>query len=227
VSDTGTGPEDPGHRLERLLEEHRDPGADETPEAPAEPDDDPFASDLYPVSSDPDDTPARPDGGELGEGTAAVGGDGEEPGDGEEAGDGLPDAPLFALLRTIVHRLDVSTIDRVWIFPPRRLEQGETAVVVVSAFDPDDGSRRRVHAAHYTASSEGGDARLAMAQYGAAPDDRIGRVVEEVVDRLKEGPPGAPRAYPIQGDGARWDRLLHELAEAHLEDVRRDPRLGR
>lgn len=144
--------------------------------------------------------------------------------------DSLPQAPLFALLRAIETDISVPRIDRIWIFPPRRLEAGETAVVVVAALIHDDPDRRRVYGAHYTAATDAPEPRLALDDFGVAPADRVGRVVEDVLDRIKDGTAAAPRAARIDADPARWHQLLHELAENHLAQAsdpqrrRRDPR---
>lgn len=151
----------------------------------------------------------------------------EQEDDEADEGDGLPDAPLFALLRTLAEEISVPRIDRAWIFPPRRIETGETAVVVVAAFTEADDGRRRVFAAHYTALDDSDEHRLSVDEYGTAPADRVGRLVEEVVERIKEGPATAPRSFAIEGKEDVWDRTLHELAEAYLEERQRDRRLRR
>lgn len=192
-------PEDAGDRLEELLEEHRDP----TPGSESDPDPEPY---------DPF-APATPKGDE-----------GDE-GDEDDHEDALPEAPLFALLRTLESEIGPGRIDRVWIFPPRRIEAGETAVVVVAAFAEVDPDRRRVFAAHYTALDDSDRHRLAVDEYGTAPPERVGRLVEEVVERIKDGPAGAPRSVRIQGDERRWYETLHELAEAWLEERQRNRRI--
>lgn len=147
--------------------------------------------------------------------------------DGRE--DDLPDAPLFALLRMIADRIGVDRIERVWLFPPRRLKAGETSVVVVAAFAELDPQRRRVYAAHYTAPADPKtEARLVLDEYGTAPAERVGRVVEEVVERIKENaPPQPPRAVAIGGDDAEWAVMLHDLAGQFLAEAAENPRLGR
>lgn len=135
------------------------------------------------------------------------------------------EAPLFALLTTIERDVTVERIDRIWIFPPRRLEAGETAVVVVSAFQLLDPERRSVFAAHYTAPADAAEPKLALQEFGTAPADRVGRVVEDVVNRLKDEAPAAPSATRIEGDLERWHSFRHELAEKHLDETSRHPRL--
>ena len=186
---------DVGDRLEALLSEHRE---EETGgEETEDPPFDPFAA-------------------------PPIGDQGDETG---EEDDSLPDAPLFALLRTLADEITPGRIDRVWIFPPRRIETGETAVVVVAAFTRTETDRRRVYAAHYTALDDSDEHRLAVDEYGTAPADRVGRLVEEVVERIKEGPTDAPRSVRIEGREREWDAMLHELAEAYLEERQRNRRL--
>ena len=150
----------------------------------------------------------------------------EEEAPGEEAPGDLPDAPLFALLRTIEAEIGPEAIDRLWVFPPRRLKAGETAVAVVGAYHETDDDRRRVVAAHYTAPAEASEARLALDEYGTAPADRVGRLVEDVVERIKDdAPPQPPKTYRIERDSGRWHEMIHELAEKYLAEVESNPRL--
>lgn len=188
---------------ERPPEEHRSSDAsDRLEELLSDHRDEPLADDP-PASTEPYDPFApRPD----------------HDTDDEEGHDGLPDAPLFALLRTLAGEIAAPRIDRVWIFPPRRIEVGETAVVVVAAFTETGADRRRVYAAHYTALDDSDEHRLAVDEYGTAPADRVGRLVEEVVERIKEGPAGAPRSMRVEGEERRWDEILHELAEEYLQE---------
>lgn len=211
--------------LEEILAEHREPdpetdAAEEDAAAGADPLD-PFAG--LPGSA----APAR--GGEAGQTADRDSADGQGGADGADAEpeDTLPDAPLFALLRTVARELDPDAIDRIWVFPPRRLTAGETAVVVVAAFHEREAGRRRIHAAHYTVLEDQPDARLVLQEYGNAPVERVARVVEDVVDRIGDDPAGAPRAHDIGGDPERWHEVLHRLAEAYLEQVARDPRIRR
>lgn len=202
---TDTGEETAGDRLADLLSEHRGdtpgPDATETPDPAPDPLD-PFAPEP-PTAGESESRDAGP----------------------PDDGDDLPDAPLFALLRTLEDRIAPESIDRLWIFPPRRIEAGETAVVVVAAFPQADPERRRVYAAHYTALDESDHHRLAVTEYGVAPTDRVDRLVEEVVDRIKDEPASAPRWFHIRGDPLRWDQALHELAGELLEEHRRRHRI--
>lgn len=200
-----TARDTPGDRLADLLSEHRDESSGpDTSDAPGPAPDpfDPFTADPT-VQGDAD------------------GPDDRQPGDADD----LPAAPLFALLRTLEQEVPPESIDRLWLFPPRRIEAGETAVVIVAAMPPADPERRRVYAAHYTALDDRDQHRLAVAEYGSAPTDRVDRLVEEVVDRIKEGPASAPRSFRIRGDPLLWDQALHQLAGELLEDQRRRQRI--
>lgn len=189
--------ETPGESLEDVLADHRDGEAEANGEV-AEPEPDPY---------DPFAPAPEPEEGE------------------EDDGDDLPDAPLFGLLRVLAQEITPERMDRVWVFPPRRIEVAETAVVVVAAYLEIDHTRHRVFAAHYTALDDSEEHRLVVDEYGAAPTDRVGRLVEEAVERIKDGPVGAPRSFRIQGDERAWDETLHQLAEQYLEERQRNRRL--
>jgi plasmid stabilization system protein ParE len=201
--------DDADRQLEEILAEHRED--EETPQ-----DDDATADPLDPfaVLDEPAATTTR-------EAADQPAGDEDQ-----EAAETLPDAPLFALLRTVERDLGVPRIDRIWVFPPRRLEAAETAVVVVGAFT-DDSDRRRVYAAHYSALEDLDQTRLVLQEFGTAPADRVGRLVEEVVERLNDDPAGAPRSHRIDGRPDQWHTVLHHLAEAWLERAARNRRLRR
>lgn len=132
--------------------------------------------------------------------------------------------PLLVLLQTVANGIGIDRIDRLWIFPPRRREAGETAVVIVAAFLDDEPGRRRVHAARYTAPADAPDPVLALDEFGTAPVERVGRVVEDVLERIKDEPATAPHAARIDGRTDHWARLLHDLADQHLRAATRDPR---
>lgn len=230
-------PEEPtdaaARRLETILAEHRDPEGAQSDEMQVETDAvdagaidafdpfDPFA----PAPSPSQGSPA--DAGHHIDHDADPEADPEAEPDETVAGDDLPDAPLFALLRSLERDVGVDRIDRIWVFPPRRVQSGETSVVVISAFPEIDSDRRRVYAARYTAREDAREATLAIDEFGTAPTDRVERLAEEVVERIKEGPPAAPRSHHIDGSDDRWAAVLHALAESHLDAVQKDSRLRR
>ncbi|MEJ2215801.1 MAG: hypothetical protein P8099_04210 [Gemmatimonadota bacterium] len=131
-------------------------------------------------------------------------------------------APIFALLNELAERLGIAGIDQLWLFPPRRVADAETAVVVVSAFTAAEDVRRRVFTAHYAALTDR-KGRLEIEEHveerGLAPAERIGRLVEGVLQRVEDELAAAPpRVARIQGDPARWQELV--------ESLRADPRWG-
>ncbi|MEJ2187340.1 MAG: hypothetical protein P8Z36_15620 [Gemmatimonadota bacterium] len=130
-------------------------------------------------------------------------------------------APIFALLNGLAERLGIAGIDQLWLFPPRRVADAETADVVLSAFHDDPG-RRRVFTAHYAALTDR-KGRLEIEEHveerGIAPTERIGRLVEGVLQRVEdELAASPPRAARIDGDPGRWNELV--------ESLRTDPRWG-
>lgn len=124
-------------------------------------------------------------------------------------------APIFALLNGLAERVGIAGIDEVWLFPPRRVADAETAVVVVSVFQEDDEDRRRVFTAHYAAFTDR-KGRLEIEEHveerGIAPTERIGRLVEGVLQRVEDELAAAPpRTARIAGDPGRWGELLESL----------------
>jgi len=147
-----------------------------------------------------------------------------------------PSSPV-ALLEALARALPPETIDELWIFPARRLGAAtQSTVIVASAFEataaappeaqppaaeepgqapgaevPSD--RRRIITARFTLA---GDPRTRqelhheLAEHGAAPAERVGRVVDGVVRRLDDEPE-PPRHARIAGDLARWTELLQKL----------------
>ncbi len=201
--------EDPDARLARILAEHALTGDAVAPEAPAQEEGshpDPLIDPL--AAADSEHRAGHPT-------------------EDSATGDATRDAPLFRLLSLVEAEVGVERIDRVWLFPPRRIQAGETSVVVVAAYADPAGDRRRVLAAHYTAPADAPEPRLRLDEFGSAPADRLGRMVEEAVERLKEDLGAAPRAVRIDGDLARWLAMVHELAERHLEEAMNPPRRRR
>ncbi len=145
-----------------------------------------------------------------------------------------PTSPV-ALLQALARALPPEAIDELWIFPARRVGGSQSTVIVASAFEPNAGAatgpegsdaeagqtaeaapdRRRIITARFTL---GGDAharelRQELAEHGAAPAERIGRVVDGVVRRLDDEP-APPRHARIAGDASRWLELLEHLARS-------------
>ncbi|HEX6939964.1 MAG TPA: hypothetical protein VF158_11170 [Longimicrobiales bacterium] len=123
---------------------------------------------------------------------------------------------LAAHLGDLAGRVAVESIDRIWIFPTRRVAGVFSTVIVLSAFDPERHDRRRILTAHYTVRVDK-RGRLSTQQnvleHGAAPADRLSRLIDGVLRRIDEELLAAPpRAETIAGDAARWDALVAETA---------------
>lgn len=126
--------------------------------------------------------------------------------------------PLRRLLVRLADRVDVASIDELWIFPPRRFDRGESRLAVAAVFTDHDRDRRRVFTAHYVARTDDKgrlDVRSTIADQAVAPVDRIAPVVEGVLRRLDDDAVGAPpQTFAIDGDRDRWNRLLASLSPA-------------
>lgn len=122
------------------------------------------------------------------------------------------------VLRRLSQRFAPATIDRLWIFPPRQLQRGETGLFVVSLFlDPADAtgmSLRSLVTVRYQA--DGRDTKSAgqtgrvedlVTEEGRAPPNNIERVIAGVLARTgMEG--GEPVAEEIGGSEDAWLDML-------------------
>jgi hypothetical protein len=126
---------------------------------------------------------------------------------GEDAG------ALHSLLQRITAHVQVSGVDYLWLFPARKVAVGESVVIVVAAFDQEQG-RRRVLTTRFTISRNRrgiADVKEAFDEHGTAPTDAVPRIVQGVLRRLGEETDAEPRAEQIGGDPDRWDALVTEL----------------
>jgi hypothetical protein len=127
-----------------------------------------------------------------------------------------PSPPLAAALAAFAAaRVPPERIDRVWIFPPRAVGEGESALAVVAAYEDDGGEQRRIYTvrAERSAPVRGRAARTDhVAEQGSAPLARLPRVMAGVVRRLGTED-AAPAEAEIDGDPARWAALLAGAAQ--------------
>lgn len=128
---------------------------------------------------------------------------------------GVPEA-IPRTLRFIGERLGPERLDRVWIFPPLRKGRRETGLVAVAVRVPDE-ERRRLYTAPYAAERTGRALTVEprLLEEGMASVDRIGRVMEGVMDRA-ELDLGDPRKVEIGGEPERFRALLQELEAAEV-----------
>jgi len=129
-----------------------------------------------------------------------------------ESDPGVPEA-LPRMLRLVAERLSVESIDRLWIFPPRRRGRREWGLVVASAYRPDDG-RRRVVTARYTAERSGRGLAFEpdLREEGTLPQERFPGLVAGVVRRAEEDL-GDPRSVEVAGSAERFEALVRELEQ--------------
>lgn len=133
-----------------------------------------------------------------------------------ESDPGAPEA-LPRTLRLLAERLEASSIDRLWIFPPMRRGRREWGLVVASTFLEDD-ERRRMYTARYVAerTGEGLAYEPELAEEGTLPPERFSRVLAGVARRSEEDL-GDPRSVEVGGDPERLAALVEELDPSHLE----------
>lgn len=122
---------------------------------------------------------------------------------------GVPGA-LPAALRRLSDRVTPEGIDRLWIFPPIRKGRRESGLLAAGCFT--DGERRLLVTLAYRAEESGKGIAFEplFQEEGEAPDDRLPRVIEGVIQRSGEEP-GDPRSVALGGDPEALNELLAEL----------------
>lgn len=130
---------------------------------------------------------------------------------------GVPEAIPRVLIR-VRDQLGVSSIDRMWIFPPVRKGRREQGLVAVSTFLDEGEDRRSMVTVKYVAEHTGRGVTVtpALTLEGEAPRDRLPAVIEGVVRRSGDEL-GEPREVQIDGAAARFEELLEEFDTAFLE----------
>jgi hypothetical protein len=122
-------------------------------------------------------------------------------------------ASLPALLEGLAARLDVSTIDELYVFPTRRVQGVESTVFVFSVHDAED--RRRVITAHLRATrNKRGEPSIdtKLDEHATTPAERIPRVIDGVLRRLSEDFASTPPSHcRIDGSTERWHALIEQL----------------
>ena len=122
-------------------------------------------------------------------------------------------ASLPALLEGLPPRIDVTSIDEMYVFPTRRVQGVESTVFVFSLHDAHD--MRRVLTAHLRATrNKRGEPAIEtkVDDHATAPADRIPRVIEGVLKRLSEDFAATPPSHcSINRDAERWKQLIEQL----------------
>ena len=133
---------------------------------------------------------------------------------------GVPEA-LPRILVRVRDRLDVETIDKLWIFQPVRSGRREQGLVAVSTFQ--NGQERRVMiTVAYTAEHTGSGVSVepTFTMEGAAPADIFPPVMQGVVRRSGEGA-AEPRAVEISGSASKFEELLSEYDDVFISATER------
>jgi len=104
---------------------------------------------------------------------------------------------------------EIPGIDRVWLFPPRRIGQRESSVAVIAIIPADRPDRRRILTLHHLRPIPGATAPAEdhVVEQGTAPADRVDTVVQGVLMRLRDAVE-TPREVEIAGDADHWFRLV-------------------
>ena len=129
---------------------------------------------------------------------------------------GVPEA-LPKTLAELCARVDPTTMDRLWIFPPLRRGRRERGLVAVSVYLEGE-ERRSLLTASYTGQRSGVDLTIEsnFTQEGDAPPELLPRIMEGVVRRAGEGL-GEPTEVEIEGDAERFATLLSEYGDGAVE----------
>jgi hypothetical protein len=118
---------------------------------------------------------------------------------------------LAEALRRFGVQVAPERIDHLWVFPPRLRGRTESGVLAAGCFL--EGERRLLVTMAYQAEETGKGITFASSfhEEGEAPESRLSQVIEGVVRRsAEEGAP--PRDVALQGDPARFQALVEELA---------------
>ena len=122
-------------------------------------------------------------------------------------------ASLPVLLEGLTPRIDVSTIDELYLFPTRRVQGVESTVFVFSVHEPE--ARRRVITAHLRATrNKRGEPTIEtkLDEHATTPPERVPRVIEGVLKRLSEDFAATPPSHcRIDRSPERWHALIEQL----------------
>jgi hypothetical protein len=119
---------------------------------------------------------------------------------------GVPGA-LGEALRRLTDRMPPERVDRLWIFPPIRKGRRESGLLAASCFAGSD--RRLLVTLAYRAEETGSGIAFdaSFQEEGEAPDDRLPRVIEGVIQRSGEQL-GEPRSVDLGGVPEALEDLL-------------------
>lgn len=121
------------------------------------------------------------------------------------------------LLGSIPEHFPIERIDRIWLFAAHLAKARETGLFVISLLPDEDRetAQRTLFTLRYHAEpTKGGVQRTdSLSEEGAAPPERIDRVIAGVLARSGEEA-GEPLVAAIEGDAAQWQELLERVGLA-------------
>jgi hypothetical protein len=122
----------------------------------------------------------------------------------------VPDA-VGRLLGLLEKRLDLGSVDKIWIFPPLIKGRRQLGLVAVSSFSDDPVSRNLV-TARYEAELTGRGVVFdsEFLSEGTAPADRLPQIMDGVV-RRSDLQLGVPREVRIGGEPELFWTLAREF----------------
>jgi hypothetical protein len=121
------------------------------------------------------------------------------------------------LLEAIAASVPVGEIDRLWLFPGRRLGRVESALAVMSLRPEGDGeetgrSRVVTYRFEVDASKQEPVPAGTFQEEGLAPPERVLALIEGVLRRLGDAPEELPRSWRVAGDAGRWEEIGREIS---------------
>jgi hypothetical protein len=126
------------------------------------------------------------------------------------------------LLRELPGRVPVERIERIWVFGVRQVGERESGLIVLSLLPPPERAedQRQVVTWRYEAERVRGRLQRsdAVAEEGWAPAERIPRLIEGVLARLRDETEN-PVTETIGGSERRWTALLQSLGVLKVDSV--------
>ena len=120
------------------------------------------------------------------------------------------------LLETIAAKVPVAGIDRLWLFPGRRIGRAESALAVIALHPEADGgaagrSRVVTYRFEVDASKQEPVPEGSFQEEGLVPPERVPALIEGVLRRLGDAPEELPRSWRVGGDAGRWEEIGREI----------------
>lgn len=128
-------------------------------------------------------------------------------------------ASLASLVEKLGTQIDITTVDELFVFPMRRVAGVESTVFVLSMHDHAD--TRRVVTAHVRAvRNKRGEPAIEtkLDDQAIVPPERIPRVIDGVLRRLKEDFATPPSTASIARSPERWARLVEVCMSIKAND---------